>query len=293
MPMKNIPRIITLFAGTGDGKSTTALKDKARKAYFEFDPGSYERAESGLRLQEGQVDIYRFHPPFDLDVFLDEGRLSTAMVGDSGKGAVQVIHKLYGWEELRREFRRQFALCLQDDTIRDIIFDTGDDLWTIEQNAFKQRKQDDVKMDAAQMNRLEYKECNADMLQYYMACKSKGKNLIVVCHMADEYSGGTATGKVKPAGWNDGPEKSDITVRLRRKNRAPSGTITKAGGAHMGLIDMEIDITEQYPLNIDTMVLLVNSATYLQSKDIDLDPDWDFEEIINQAKKELWKEENA
>jgi len=259
-----VARVNSIFAATGNGKSTMVLKDKRRKAYFEFDAGSFERAESGLTLMEGQVDIYRFHPPFDLDVFTDAGILDKSMVGDSGKGAVQVIHHLTGWNEQLVAFRKQFALCIQDATIQDIIFDTQDDLWTMEQNAFKQRMQDEIGIDKARMNRLEYQEGNTHMLQYCAAAKSRGKNLYFVCHETDEWKGGAVTGKLKPAGWNDGPEKSDITIQLRRRDKKPYAVVFKAGGADMALIDMEIEGSEDYPLNMVTVNHIVDCATAIR-----------------------------
>lgn len=280
-------RIITGYSLAGKGKTTFALSGKGKKAYFEFDPGSYERAESGLIIPEGSLDIYQCHPPFDESVFEEVGELDTRMVGKSGEGPVKVVHKLVGYEEVRRQFRSAFGKTLTDDSISDLIIDTQDDLWDLEQNAFKQRIQDETSKREGNLSRLEYQECNLDMNQYVMGAKKYGKNLIMICHQTEVWSGGSATGQLKPAGWNEAVDKSDITLEFRVRDSKPYAVIKKSGGADLALVDKEI-----IEPTLDKVIEIIESASFLRkhARNIEL-PD-DVDDIIKEAKKLKFKLDN-
>lgn len=274
-------RVITVYSLAGRGKTTFALSGKGRKAYFEFDPGSYERAESGLFIPEGSLDIYRIHPPFDDSVFEDWGELDTSMVGKSGAGPVKVVHKLKGYEEKRREFRSAFSKVLKDESITDIILDTEDDLWDLEQNAFKQRIQEETNVQrSGNISRLEYQECNTDMNQYTMGSKSYGKNLIMVCHQSEVWSGGEATGQFKPAGWNEAVDKSDATLEFRIRDHKPYAVLKKAGGADLALVDKEITNP-----TLDRVISIIEAAAYLRKYARSEELPDDVDDILKEAQK--------
>lgn len=281
-------RIISAYSLAGRGKTTFALSGKGRKAYFEFDPGSYERAESGLLIPEGSLDIYRCHPPFDDSVFEEVGTLDTRMVGKSGEGPVKVIHKLSGYEEVRRAFRSQFGKTLQDESVEDIILDTQDDLWDLEQNAFKQRIQDETTKREGNLSRLEYQECNTDMNQYVMGAKKYGKNLIMICHQSEVWSGGTATGQFKPAGWNEVVDKSDITLEFRISDHKPYAVVKKSGGADLALVDKEI----RNP-TLDRVIDIIEAAAFLRKHARDAELPDEVDDILREAKKVKFTLENS
>ena len=106
-------RLFLAYSAGGKGKTTFALSGKSKKAYFEFDPGSLARAVPGLKamgIKRDDVEVYKAEWPIEWD---DITRLNTSMVGDSGKGAIQVVPELDGFIDARSLFRRAFAkACL-------------------------------------------------------------------------------------------------------------------------------------------------------------------------------------
>lgn len=238
-------------------------------------------------IPEGSLELFHCHPPFDDSVFDEVGELDTSMVGKSGLGPVKVFHRLSGWEEVRREFRSNYGKMLRDETITDIIFDTQDDLWTLEQNSFKQRKQDELHSKETNLKRSEYEECNNDMLQYIMGAKKYSKNLILICHQSEIWSGGEGTGQYKPSGWNLVTDKSDITLEFRVRSGKPYAVAKKSGGASLELIDKEFNEP-----TVDSVVDIIEAAAFLRkyAKDEAL-PD-EVSDILSEAKKLKFKLDN-
>lgn len=280
-------RVILGYSSRGKGKTTFAVSGKGRKIYFEFDPGSYERAESGLDIPEGSLDIIKIHPPFDDDVFEEYGELDTSMTGKSGAGPIKVVHKLEGYEKKRREFRSAFSKALKDEIVSDIIFDTEDDLWDLEQNSFKERIQTETNVQRVNIGRLEYQECNTDMNQYIMGSKSYNKNLLLICHQSEIYSGGDPTGQYKPAGWNGAEDKADIVLEFRVRDSAPYAVVKKAGGADLALVGKEIENP-----TVENVTAIIEAAAFLRKHARDKALPDEVSDILSEAKKLKFKLDN-
>lgn len=236
-------RTYQIFGGTGTGKTTLALGAKGRKWYGEFDPGSFERASIGLRLNEGEIDLHQYQLP--LTTLEDMGTLDFSMVGQSGKGAVQIVHRYQGWTELYYgRFVPDFLAALKDPSFTTLIIDTSTLLWVVAQNALRQRIQDEpgtTEYKTDRLKRLEYEEPNSNFTSIVQGCKQYGKDLILIAHRGEIYFNDKPTGKWKPDGWGKAMDGSDISVMLEVVNRQPVATVYKAGIGGLELLDRRIE----------------------------------------------------
>ena len=220
-------RIIIAWGATSMGKSTFAINGSGKTWYAEFDPGSYDRATEAIDPSElTRITLAKFYAP--LTSIIDAGTLSTAMMGQSGKGAVQIGHKLKGWREKYNEFWQGYVQACEAD-YDTIVIDTSSRLWNMAQNALRQRIQEEVQgVDQAErLKRLEYQEPNDQLTMMVNAAKETGKNLVLIAHEGEKWVKGEPTGEAKPDGWGDAAKESDISLRFTIKNRLPVATVYK------------------------------------------------------------------
>lgn len=267
-------RVILAYGDSGVGKTTFAISGSRKTWYAELDVGSFERAS--ILLNGETVDVQKFYNP--LTFLEDMGSLSSGMVGESGKGAVQVVHRLTGWDEKYREFVDAYLLALKSDIDR-VVIDTSTKLWKLAQQALRQRIQRDipVKDQAERLSRLEYEEPNAQFHQIVEASKMFQKDLMLVAHEGEIWSGGKPTGQPKPDGAGGIVDDSDIVLRFTVSNKRPTAMIMKAGRGGMELLYMEIPSPTW-----DKVGQLIDSAEYIRGKG-GLIPD-DYESVITTAK---------
>ena len=220
-------RVILAWSDPGMGKSTFALSGPGNKWYAEFDPGSYDRATEAMNPTElAAVDLHIYRPP--PTELTNLGRLSGAMMGESGHGAVQVVHQYRGWREVYHQFISEYMAALEQD-FEVYILDTSTMLWLMCRNAFRQRIQEEVPAaeQAERLKRLEYEEPNSHMAQLVMAAKHHRKTLVMLAHEGEVWRGGKGTGEPKPDGWGEAVSQSDVSLRFTIKDRLPIATVYK------------------------------------------------------------------
>lgn len=270
-------RVFYVFSASGLGKSTFSLSGKGKKWYAELDAGSFERAESGLDIPEGSLDIEYFYPPTEWEEDnWDNAVIDTSMVGASGKGGIQVISEIKGYKELRARFRNAYGKALQRD-YSDLIIDTESNYYDVIQLAMKQKFQEELGLAAGKMKRLEYDLLYQDMFQVMRGAKGVGKNLIMLAHEKEAWAGNEATGKMIPDGCKKVMDEADVTLRFVKRNRKPVAIIYKAAGADMGLVDMEIEEP-----TIEKVSLILDCATAMRKNKVPL-PD-SIDEILDTGK---------
>ncbi len=218
----------------GTTKSTFAMSGEGKKWYVELDPGSLERAKR--KVDMSLVEVYECYPPFSMD----EGVLDVSMVGNSGKGAVQIVHQLEGYDEAHKLLRGNFAKAILNPEIDSIIFDTGTLLDNLIVTSFLQRIQNETDVERTRLTKLEYKERAAGWFFFLNNAKAKKKNIIITAREREMYKGGEPTGVMIPSGWDDAPYQVDMEIRFSIENRQPVGTIMKAGGAHVALVGVKV-----------------------------------------------------
>lgn len=270
-------RVYLGWGAPGNGKSTFALSGLGKTWYAELDPGSYERAKAGA--DPDKLEVYECYPPTE-DLFaelLEEGKLNTSMVGDSQKGAVQVVHRLTGWNERLRDLRQAYVKALKDPEVCTIAFDTAAQLWVLIQNSFKQRIQDETPVERVRLTRLEYEDNNRTMMMFIMAAKQQRKDLVLIAREREKYLNDKGTGELIPSGWGEFQAQADLEIRFSIVNKKPMAEIKKAGGADTALIGMKIPEP-----TLPKLALLADCATALRSEGVPL-PEA-AEDILNQGK---------
>ncbi len=246
--------IYFIYGGPGGGKSTFGISADRETWYAELDPGSFDRCKNGM--DTSLVTVYEAYPPLEE---LDEGMLSTAMVGASGNGAVQVIHKLTGWHEVLMDLRREYLKAVADPRFPVLTLDTGDFLWDMVQNAMFQRIQQGTNVHREKLARLEYEDCNQTMTWFILLAKKFKKDLVLISTEREEWSGGKTTGEWIPGGWDRSEYWADRELRVSMVDHKPMGKIIKAGGADMAIIDMLLPVP-----TLPTFELLVDCAAALR-----------------------------
>ena len=215
-----------VWSAPGKGKTTFALSGEGRKWYAELDAGSYSRAAAGLRLEPDEIELHKYYVP--LTSLLDVARIDTAMVGASGKGPVQFVHNLKGWNEKYTEFLAAYLEALESDC-RFIIIDTSTRLWEMARNASMQRIQQTRPAEqwSANMRTPEYQEANDQIAQIVEAAKMFEKHLVLVAHQKEIWQGGDATGKFQVDGSKHIPAMMDLVMRFDIEDKAPVAFIEK------------------------------------------------------------------
>lgn len=226
------------YGPNGCGKSTFALSGSGRKWYAEFDPGSFAR--TGLDPANPDLELHKYPPP--LTSLMDRGKLDVSMVGRSGRGGVGLSLKYSGWDEaFWAGFVSDYTSALTADQFDDYIWDTAKLMWEMNQNAYRERIQEETDLDTYRgLTRLDYKTPNMWMHRFIQAAKAKERNVVIVAHQADDYQNGEPTGKFKPDGWNEAKDQSDCTLRFVIRNKRPVGILEKGGAAGLDVIGLEV-----------------------------------------------------
>ena len=250
-----------VWAAPGTGKTTFALSGEGRKWYAELDAGSYSRAVAGMPLAEGEVEVHKFYVP--LTSLLDIARIDTAMVGQSGKGPVQFVHNLKGWNEKYTEFLATYLEALDTDC-RYIVIDTSTRLWEMARNASMQRIQQTRPADqwSANMRTPEYQEANDQIAQIVEAAKMYDKHLILIAHQKEIWANGDATGKFQADGSKHIPAMMDMVLRFAIVDKLPVATIEKGP---LALTEMRL-VAPTLPEVID----LLDSAAAIQRAGLEM-----------------------
>lgn len=273
-------RLYLAYSAGGKGKTSFSLSGKGKKGYMEFDPGSLARAVPGLKamgVKRDDVDVYKAEWPFEWD---DITRLNTAMVGASGKGAVQVVPELSGFIEMRKNFRNAFGKMLKESDIRDIIMDTETFLWDMEQLYLKEKFQHDLNnMSDSRLKTLEFESLNNDMTQYHIAAKQADKNLIWLCHEKEVWVNNEPSGRFVSDGWKEAEGLADVALRFTVKDREPHAEIYKAGGTNLKIVGLEFRLP-----TIDSVSLVLDAASFLMGEDIPLPDEITEEGILSKAR---------
>ena len=250
-------RVYQVFGQTGTGKSTFAKTAPGRKFWAELDPGSYERASG--EAKDESVEFHEYHAP--LTALEDMGALDFAMVGQSGRGAVQINHKYVGWNETYWAFIKDFMDFIKGNP-GTVVIDTSTLLWDMAQNALRQRIQEgsgDAAYKSDRLKRLEYQEPNSQLTQILQGSKGRGCNVILIAHRGEIWEGDKPTGRWKPDGWNKAMDSADVSLMFDVKNKKPVATVFKAGGCDLELVGREI--VEPTFTKVEE---LINAATKLR-----------------------------
>lgn len=251
-------RVFLAYSKPGKGKTSFSLTG-GRTAYYQFDAGSYSRATASMNVVPGMIEVTDCYPP--LTALEDIGKLSTSMVGQAGKGAVQIVHRFHGWREAYGQFLESYLKAIRNPEIDTLVLDTSTQLWKMAQNAFRQRIQDEVptEMQSDRLKRLEYEEPGSQMDQVVKGCKMFDKNLVLIAHEGEVWFKGEATGEPKPDGWGELDGVADVTLRFTVEGNKPVATITKVGGADLAMIGLKIPVP-----TIESVSFLIDGAAKLR-----------------------------
>ncbi len=218
-----------VLGAAGTGKSTFALSGEGVVDYYEFDPGSFDRA--AISLPEGKVNLHRFTPP--LTALIPPTHISTI------NPAVPIsVHKLEGWSEMFWEFVGFYLPALGQDGYP--IIDTETRLWLCIRQGFLQEVQEATGQEKERLNSLAYTEPNARYSQVITAPKIKGKDLVLLSHEKEVWTNDTPTGVFAHDGYKEAPNLADCTLRFTLRDRKPLATIMKAGTGGLELIGREV-----------------------------------------------------
>jgi len=231
-------RVYTGYGESGKGKSTFATSGNGLCWYAEFDAGSFER--TGRDEDDPKYEVHRYYSP--LTSLLNEGVLSTEMAGREGKGAVIVKHHLEGWREVYWTFIKDYVEAVKRPDVSYIVLDTSTKLFTMAQNALRQRIQDEVASadQADRLKRLEYQEPQSQLGQMIEGAKIAGKDLVLVAHeTAERWVENKPVGH-KARGWDGAEEEADAVLRFTLLDNRPVAEITKAGKGGLDLIGLNI-----------------------------------------------------
>ncbi len=213
----------------GTGKTTFALSGKGIVDYYEFDPGSFDRATIGL--EEGKVNLHRFSPP--LTNLVRPEKLSLV------NPAVPIaVHRLEGWTEIWWDFVDVYLPALLGDGYP--VIDTETRLWQCIRQAFLQEVQDASGTERERLNSLAYTEPNARYSQVVTAPKIKGRDLVLLAHEKEVWIKDKPTGEFAHDGYKEAPNLADCCLRFTIRDNRPLATITKAGTGGMGLTNREV-----------------------------------------------------
>lgn len=225
--------VYLLIGPAGSGKTTCSLSGEGKTAYFEWDPGSYDRAMKGSQASEDNIILSRHWPP--LTSLLNLGKVSAQGLG------MQMKH-LEGWTEMYSEFVDKYLDCLQDPEVNQSVFDTETALWLGVRQGWQQQIQDaGSKQEADRMSPLVYTEANSRYSQIIAASKMFGKDLVLIGHMKEEWKNDKATGVMIHDGHKEAPNLADLFLEFRIKDKQPVATIRKAGAGGLELVGMELE----------------------------------------------------
>jgi hypothetical protein len=229
---------ILAWSEPGQGKTSFSLLGTQKKWYAQLDSGSYQRAVDGAPIDESLITVENFFVP--LTALTDRAKLDTSMVGREGKGPVQFVHKLEGWDEKLQEFFDRYVWALQQD-FDTIIIDTSTKLWELMRKATQQRIQEQYPQAdwAAQIKRAEYAEPNSQMSQVIEAADTFNKNLVLLAHEAEAWVGGSPTGKFKPKGSDDAPKEVNLIMKFSIQNKVPTAEFVDK--APLGLLGLKME----------------------------------------------------
>lgn len=227
------PRVTLVYGQNGTGKTSFVVSGSDPLEYAELDAGSADRA---FCLNPELLHVAKFYSP--LTSLQDIGRLSTTMVGATGKGAVQVVHRLSGWREKYSEFINWYLGALEGNSPV-VAIDTETKLWQMARNALRQRIQDEVPaaMQGDRLKRLEYEEPNSQFHSLIEAAKASAKSLYIVAHEKNKWVGGEPTSDTEPDGWNEVQDEVDVILRFTIEARKTVAQIKKGP---LELLDMKI-----------------------------------------------------
>lgn len=229
---------ILAWSEPGQGKTSFSLLGKGKKWYAQLDSGSYDRAVAGAPIDESLITVENFFVP--LTALTDRARLDTSMVGREGKGPVQFVHKLEGWDEKLQEFFDRYVWALEQD-FDTIIIDTSTKLWELARKATQQRIQQQFPQSdwAAQIKRAEYAEPNAQISQIIEAADMFNKNLVLLAHDQEAWVGGSPSGKFKPKGSDDAPKEVNLIMKFSIRDGKPTAEFVDK--APLGLLGMRLE----------------------------------------------------
>lgn len=223
-------RTFLVLGAAGTGKSTFALSGEGIVDFYEFDPGSFERA--AISLQEGKVNLHQYTPPL------------TALEAPSGKLSLinpavpQTSHHLAGWSENFWRFVADYLPALDGPGYP--VIDTETRFWMTIRQGFLQEVQEATGKDQERLNTLAYTEPNARYSQVLTAPKIKGKDLVLLAHEKESYVNDKPTGTFVHDGYKEAPNLADCTLRFTLQGKVPLATIYKAGTGGLELIGREI-----------------------------------------------------
>lgn len=254
--------VYLFIGGAGTGKTTTALSGEGKTAYFEFDPGSYDRAMKGSPVDESNILLSRHWAP--LTSLLSLGKVSAAGLG------MQMKH-LEGWTEGYMEFVDTYLKNLQNPEVSQTVFDTETAEWLMIRNGWSQQIQNaGSKTEADRMSPLVYTEANSRYEQIVTASKMFGKDLILIGHMKEEYKNDKGTGVMIHDGHKEAPNLADLFLQFDVVDRKPVATIRKAGAGGLSLVGMKLIA----PTLTDLRNLL-DGASAIRKMGIDLPPTYE------------------
>lgn len=226
-------KVIVVFGEAGTGKTTFALSGSKPAHYFEWDSGSFERAATGLNLQEDDVVLHQYPAP--LTNLMDMGVLA---VGSKGGYAPATGHTLVGWKDLFWGFVKDYLESLKLPGYP--VIDTDTKLYLAIRQAFLEQVQDAVGPEQDRLTSLQYTEPLARKSQIMDAARQHGKDLILLAHEKEVYLNDKPTGILIPDTHKETVAMADCTLRFTLEDKRPVATIYKAGTGGLELIGMKI-----------------------------------------------------
>lgn len=266
---------ILAWSAPGQGKSTFALRGGGKKWYAQLDSGSYQRAIAGFPIDESTITKEDFFVP--MTALTDSPKLDKSMVGAQGRGPVQFIHRLEGWSEKLDEFKNAYVKALFGD-YETIIIDTASRLWELARRATQQRVQEEYPPSEwqAQLKRAEYQEPNWLIDQVIETADQQGKNLVLLAHEKEKWSGGNPTGLMVPKGSDDMTSGVNLIMRFRLENQRPVAEFVEK--APLGLIGMKLTSP-----SLEEVLNLLAAAALINRSGVDLPQPLTYEGIVELA----------
>ena len=238
--------IVSLKGEANSGKSAFALSFPGKVLVHEFDYGGFERAVTVHRDRQdaGDYVLKSYTPP------LDNVRKNLGIKDET-------TQRLHGIRALWEQFIDDFCDGLEDSTVNSLSLDTFSKLYYLNAEALVELMQDEQELKGMkagdkyrqQLLQIEYGKVNTRMNALFEAAANKGKNIILVHHMADTYGQVLNNGKVETAvtgrdakGWKHcgfaAADLSDIVLQFTQETVDGKlvfrATFTKAPPALMG-----------------------------------------------------------
>lgn len=230
--------VFLLTGGAGTGKTATALSGEGETGYFEFDPNSFNRATSGINIDQSRIHVH--HLPAPVDALWDIG---SVQMSNAGGIAPTATRSLKGWLEQYSAFLDCYSHDLASEKVQQVVMDTETRLWLITRNAWQQQMQEAQraanKSEVARMEPLKYTEANSRYQMIVDAPAVYGKHLVLVSHLKAEYIGDSPTGRMIHDGNKEAPNNADLQLEFLIKDRRPVAIIRKSLG-HLDLVGLEI-----------------------------------------------------